>query len=120
MRIIISEEQERKLISMFLKEDMDQENYKYVARQEESVKGFLNKHFQIVLKPSVVGETQDYYFVRLDSNGKPHDSVTKERLFYILQAEMPKLSGDEEKRDKLISDVLKKWIEEQKDKNNKK
>lgn len=118
MKIIITEEQERSLISFLINEDKEQEDYKYAARQEQHIKDFLDKNFQIVMNPSVVGEETPCYFVRLDSNGKPHDTITKERLFYIVQSEFPKLSGNENERDKRISDALKDWIKIQKNNKN--
>lgn len=110
MRVIINKSQEKKLFESLLNE-----GNKAFGNEDELVTDYLDKHYGkvSVMGRNGFGEAQknNAIFAK-DINGQvdTNAQISKEDLFYRLQARFKKLFGDAKKRDNEIWSVLNKWM----------
>lgn len=112
MKIIITEQQEIKLISDLVHNNLNEETV-YLGDKQKIVCSWLNKHFKIV---NVQGVDNLHLpkiskaIVVLDPYGQStKQTKTFEDVFYILQTNFKKILSDKKDRDNFLKDTLLKW-----------
>lgn len=105
MDIIITEEQEQRLIGSLLKEEFDYNEKRLL------VKKFLDNNFRkaTIDKFDENGDPIKYeVVVMMTKDKKPAKTKSDKQLFYYLQNKFKNILPEEE-RDKFLIDTLKKW-----------
>lgn len=108
MTIILSENQEKKILSLIIKEEIV-----YLGDKEKIVMDWLNKHF----KPMEIQTNDSLSLPKLDKAVSVLDSygqMTKqlknlEEVYYIMQAKFKKILYNKQERNQFLWEVLNKW-----------
>lgn len=105
MNIIITENQEQKIINSILKEEVD------YSEKRLLVKKFLDDNFQrgTIDKMDNKGNPGKYeVVVLLTKDKKPVKAMTDKQMFYYLQSRFKDILPEAE-RDEFLKDIIRKW-----------
>lgn len=103
-RIVITEEQEKRLIKRLIQEAECDQNL--------IVFDFLDKNFvraDYIKDIDGMPKSVDTV-VWLDDKKQPYKTITTERLFYILQDKFQTLTSDKDIRDMRLKQIINAWI----------
>ena len=107
-QIVLTEKQERALISHLLTEDAHWED------KENAVENWLStkyKAIDIESKDNMGLPKKDRAAAVLDSNGLVSKTIiSRTKVFYALQAQFKQILSDEKERNEFLWEVLNNWI----------
>lgn len=107
MKIIISESQEKILMSYFINEDIN-----FVKDKILMMKKYLDDNF---MRANMTQINDNGYpdikqiAVMVDSNKQPLKYFTDVELFYLMQDQFKNIITDKKERDNIIKELIKQW-----------